>query len=174
MPGDLQLRNRQRTRSLNLRLLRRMTLHLLKHHFRPARYELCIHLVDATEMARVNEHFLQHSGSTDVITFDYGEAPNAKPSLDRPLDLLHGEIFISLPDASRQAKEFNTTWQSELTRYVVHGLLHLQGYDDLSPAPRKEMKREEEKLLEAISQLFPLQQLHQTQRKATKKPAFKT
>jgi len=146
----LSFRNRQRTRTLNLPLLRRITRHLLEHQFGLTRYELGIHLVAAAEMAEVNERFLQHSGSTDVITFDHGPAGNEQ---------LHGEVFVCIPDAVKQARQFRTTWQSELVRYVLHGLLHLQGYDDLKPGARKIMKRKESHLLRQVAASFPLRQL---------------
>ena len=47
---------------------------------------------------------------------------------------LHGELFICVDEAVAQAKEFKTSWQSEVVRYVVHGVLHLLGHDDLQPA----------------------------------------
>lgn len=99
--------------------------------------ELGIHLVSAREMARVNWDFLRHEGSTDVITFDHGSTPQR----------LHGELFISVADAVKQAGEFGTAWPEELARYVIHGLLHLHGYDDLEPAKRRVMKREENRLV---------------------------
>lgn len=165
----LAFRNRQRTRPLNLPLLRRVTRHLLQEEWKVASYELCFHFVEPEEMAKVNWQFLQHEGSTDVITFDHSEfgAPGiARPgpsSSSKPSDaqrsssanLLHGEIFISVTDAVKQAREFKTTWQSELVRYVIHGLLHLRGYDDLQPALRRVMKREENRLLKAVAKEFP-------------------
>lgn len=99
--------------------------------------ELGIHLVSSREMARVNWQFLRHEGSTDVITFDHGST-----SLR-----LHGELFISVEDSVRQATEFNTDWAQELARYVIHGILHLKGYDDLEPGARRLMKREEGRLV---------------------------
>jgi probable rRNA maturation factor len=101
-------------------------------------------------MAEFNERFLRHTGSTDVITFDYAD------DLTR---LLHGEIFISIDDAKAQAREFRTSWQSELARYVIHGVLHLRGFDDIRPADRRKMKREENRLLKEIARLFPLSKL---------------
>src|SRR6185436_18424008 len=101
-------------------------------------------------MATINETFLEHHGSTDVITFDHAGYLKLEPptSGQRPAARhLYGEIFLSVPDAIRHAKEFNTTWQSEVTRYVIHGLLHLTGHDDLNPAARRIMKREENKLV---------------------------
>jgi probable rRNA maturation factor len=177
MPGELCLRNRQHTRPLNLPLLRGITRYLLKDHFRPAHYEFCLHLIEADEMAEVNRRFLQHTGSTDVITFDYAEPPSEQGSkagprnLGAPLEFLHGEVFISVPDAVTQARQFRTTWQLELTRYLIHGLLHLQGYDDLKPVLRREMKREEQRLLKITAREFKLSQLQKpkTRRRPTKK-----
>ena len=150
MTRTLVFRNRQRSRAVNLPLLRRVVRYLLEKEFALTDYELGFYFVDVIEMARINEEFLQHQGSTDVITFDYGatEAP-----------ALHGEIFISVADALKQSKEFRTTWQSETIRYIIHGLLHLRGYDDLQPAKRREMKREENRLIRVVESAFAVREL---------------
>ena len=150
MSGSLLIQNRQRAISLNARLLQTITLSLLTELLELKDFELAICIVRTPEMAKINEHFLQHSGSTDVITFDYSDEPSA---------ILHGEIFICIDDALAQAREFRTSWQSEIARYVIHGILHLRGFDDLSPAARRKMKREENRLLKKISALFPLRKL---------------
>jgi rRNA maturation RNase YbeY len=177
MNGELSLRNRQRTCQVDLRLLRRITRCLLADFIRPQYFELGIHLVDAVEMAHVNQTFLRHQGSTDVITFDYGKGPFGVPaSAGRsskrstrsrvcPSDRLkaglqtHGEIFLSLDDAVSQARRFRTTWQSELVRYLIHGVLHLCGYDDERSAARLRMKRAENRLLRELSRRFALSEL---------------
>jgi probable rRNA maturation factor len=152
MPGEICLTNRQKTRSIDLRLLRRITRFLIEDHFHRRDYEFCVHLVAAPEMASVNEQFLQHAGSTDVITFDYA-SPGQRESLS-------GEVFICIDEAVSQAREFRTSWQSELVRYIVHSLLHLHGYDDLKPEARKKMKREEEAVLKLTAEKFNLALLH--------------
>ena len=146
--SELVLRNRQRTRHVHSQLLRRVTSFLLADFLSLERGELAIHLIAAPEMARINQQFLDHAGSTDVITFDYGGE-----------DRLHGEIFICIDDAVKQARQFRTTWQSELVRYLIHGVLHLAGYDDLTPAGRRVMKREENRLLRLLSRQFSLKHL---------------
>ena len=145
----LAFRNRQRTRSLNLPLLRRVTCRVLEQELGVSQYELGFHFVEPEEMARVNQQFLQHKGSTDVITFDHAGLETGAPNL-------HGEIFISVADAVKQSREFGTTWQSEVVRYIIHGLLHLCGHDDLQPGKRRVMKREENRLLKKVSTQFPL------------------
>ena len=158
---ELVLRNRQGTRFVNSPLLRRITRVLLADLLALERYELALHLVAAPEMARVNQRFLDHAGSTDVITFDYTEEPSPASShgLSAPAMKLHGEIFICIDDAVKQARQFRTTWQSELVRYLIHGVLHAVGYDDLTPSKRRVMKREENRLLRMLSRKFSFRHL---------------
>jgi rRNA maturation RNase YbeY len=114
-------------------------------------FGLCVHLIRAKKMARLNRIFLQHEGSTDVITFDDSESPrHRQPS---------GEIFISVDDAVTQARRFGASWQSEIVRYVIHGVLHLRGFNDLKPRQRQIMKREEDRLLRQMSRRFDLKEL---------------
>jgi probable rRNA maturation factor len=171
MPSVLAFRNRQRARPLNLPLLRRLTLQVLQTELGIHDYQLGIHFVEAKEMASLNQRFLQHEGSTDVITFDHAGlgAPVSSPACSNKLRQhagletgapnLHGEIFISVPDAVKQARAFGTTWQSEIVRYIIHGLLHLRGFDDLQPRKRREMKREENRLLLKLARQFSLKQI---------------
>src|SRR5258706_3329294 len=99
MSRVLVFKNSQRTKQIDARLLRKITLHLLTSLLGEKSFEIGIRLVGAEEMGCVNETFLEHSGSTDVITFDHCEAKQGG---------LHGEIFISIDDAVAQAKEFKT------------------------------------------------------------------
>jgi rRNA maturation RNase YbeY len=114
-------------------------------------------------MTALNETFLHHSGSTDVITFDYSD--NVLPASCRQIipagghKHIHGEIFICMDDARVQARQFRTSWPGELARYVIHGILHLRGFDDIRPADRRKMKREENRLLRNLARLFPLRNL---------------
>ena len=135
----LLLRNRQKDRPLQMRVLRQITLDLLEAMGLEA--EVGFHFVSPREMARVNWRFLQHEGSTDVITFDHGSTT----------ERLYGECFVSVADAVEQAQDFKTTWTEEVVRYVIHGILHLRGYDDLEPALRRSMKREENRWVRWVS-----------------------
>ncbi len=152
----LAFRNRQRTRALDVRFLRKVTLFLLREEMGLPDTELGIHLVSPEEMARVNETYLNHTGSTDVITFDHADEPLDKAGAATGV---HGELFICVADAIGFAKEFKTSWQHEVVRYVVHGVLHLRGYDDLKPALRREMKREENRLMRRMESCFDLRKL---------------
>jgi probable rRNA maturation factor len=146
---EIAVANRQRTRRLDRKLINQLAEDAL-NDLNIERAELGINFVSAKEMARVHEQFMNIAGSTDVITFDHGSEPPSK---------VHGEIFISVEDAIVQAREFKTTWQSEVARYVIHGILHLLGFDDLQAAARKRMKRAENQLLKKIEARFDLRAL---------------
>jgi len=148
---ELQVRNRQRDQALDVKFVRELTRALLEEELGLASYELGINFVSAKRMAEINQEFLKHEGSTDVITFDYREG--YWDAGERSKELA-GEIYISVRDARRQAREFKTRWEEEIVRYVVHGILHLRGYDDLAPAKRKVMKREENRLLGKLKGRF--------------------
>jgi probable rRNA maturation factor len=157
MSWELCVSNRQRARPVDLRLLKRLIRDLLANLLLVETCDLAVHLVNAREMTRLNETLLRHAGSTDVITLDYSE----------PVGPLAGEIYICVDEALVQAARFHTTWQAELARYLVHGLLHLRGYDDSRPAARRRMKREEDRLLAQLSRRFRLRKLERRPKLAT-------
>lgn len=135
----LEIRNRQRRRRIDTRWLKRLLVQVLNEQLAVVRYEVGLHLVGDTEMTAVNETFLQHEGSTDVITFDHRDSPSRTE--------LAGEMFICVDEAVRQAPRFRSTWQQELVRYAVHGFLHLQGHDDRTSSARARMKRQENRVM---------------------------
>lgn len=149
--AELVVRNRQKVRPIRLLLVRLIAKSILSESIRSPGYQLGVSFVTAARMAAMNQDFLGHSGSTDVITFDYRE-PGAG-------DGIHGEIFICVQDAIDQAVRFKTTWQSETVRYLIHGILHLAGYDDLEPGLRRTMKRREGAILKTVSAKFPVDTL---------------
>ena len=155
---ELQVRNLQRDRTLNSKFLRELARTLLEEELRLGSYEIGIMFVSAARMAAMNEQYLGHEGSTDVITFDHREGYEPKQSGKGDAEVA-GEIFISVADARKQAREFSTSWQEELVRYVVHGVLHLRGFDDLEPAKRKIMKREENRLVRRVTAQFDVKKL---------------
>lgn len=85
---------------------------------------------------QMNLQYLNHDTLTDVITFDYSEG-----------NLLSGDIYISIPRVKENAQIFSLTFQEELNRVMVHGILHLCGYKDKTAKEVKKMRsKEEEKL----------------------------
>lgn len=81
-------------------------------------------------MAQVHRDFLNIPGATDVITFPYGE------------------ILVCAPVAAARAREFGNTSTIELALYIIHGLLHLSGHDDIEPTKAKAMAALQQKILE--------------------------
>ena len=171
----LFLRNRQHVRRVDLRLLRRIVQTLLRVTWPHGGFDLAIYLVAEPEMTHLNETFLRHKGSTDVITFDYAErvgqasrlstsGARVRPGTDRrdACPRLHGEIFVCLDEAVSQARRFQATWQSELVRYVVHGALHLLGFDDLDDRAHRRMKGVEDNLVRQLARQFDFHTLGAT------------
>ena len=149
------IRNRQKRRAIDTRFLRTLTQAILQE-IAPAQSEIGIHLVNTREMTALNQKYLGHEGSTDVITFDHQDIPNRRGQSHRPL---YGELFISMDDAIQQARDHDTHWMSEVVRYVIHGVLHLLGYDDLDPSDRRIMKRAEQRIVVEIAESWDLRKL---------------
>lgn len=99
----------------------------------------------ASQMATVNGTHLNHSGPTDVITFDYSDANVSSATLA-------GEILVCPEVAAQQARAFRTSTGLELIRYIVHGFLHLCGYDDRETEARRAMKRTENRLVRVVAE----------------------
>ena len=85
---------------------------------------------------KVNRQFLQHDYYTDVITFDYCHGR-----------VLSGDIVLSLDTVRTNAEQFNTPYETELHRVIIHGILHLCGINDKGPGEREIMEGEENKAL---------------------------
>lgn len=106
-----------------------------------ADYEISLACVDDPTIHRLNKRYLDHDEPTDVLTFPLSD-PSAKK--------LAGEIVLGVEVALRQAEERGHDVQVELALYVIHGLLHLCGYDDGTPAESREMRRRERHHLQRL------------------------
>ncbi len=92
-----------------------------------------------SKILEVNRKYLQHDYFTDIITFDYTEG-----------DTINGDIFISLDTVRSNSNEQGTTYEEELNRVIIHGILHLCGINDKRPGEREIMEQEENKALAMI------------------------
>jgi probable rRNA maturation factor len=101
------------------------------------RGEISIAVVDDARMHELNRQYLEHDYPTDVLSF----------VLEAEGKHLEGEIIVSADYASREAARFNWTTQDELLLYVIHGSLHLIGYDDQTPQAKAEMRQKEREFL---------------------------
>ena len=81
----------------------------------------------------INQQYLQHDYFTDIITFDYCEG-----------DVLAGDLFISVDTVRENAIEYGTEFEDELNRVIVHGVLHLIGYDDHCDEDITQMRKKED------------------------------
>lgn len=84
------------------------------------------------QLLKLNKEFLNHDTLTDIITFDY--------SLGNEI---HGEIYISTDRVEENAEEFEVSFMNELSRVMVHGILHLCGYKDKSEEEKNQMRNKE-------------------------------
>src|SRR5438093_11352759 len=91
--------------------------------------EIFVWLISDRRMSRLHRQFLGQMSPTDVLTFQ------------------HGEIFISVETAKRHARIFDNPLVRELQLYIVHGLLHLHGFGDRTPAEARRMKNVQEKIV---------------------------
>jgi len=117
---------------------------------------LSITLTDNKTIHQLNQHYLQHDFATDVISFPLDwrhpqrEFPDNGPARRSEGARIEGEIVASVELARSMADRFGWSVQSELTLYVIHGMLHICGYDDLDPAERSTMRCRESAILTGL------------------------
>jgi rRNA maturation RNase YbeY len=111
--------------------------------------DLSIVLTDHDTVHRLNREYLSHDYPTDVLSFSLRtpkeDADEASPI---PVD---GEVYVDLDTAAERCAEFNATFEDEALRYVLHGVLHLVGYDDSTAAGREQMRAREDRYLRAAA-----------------------
>ena len=141
MPAQVQIYNRQRKHRCDLTWLRAaittavpLCLQHLKAPDAPLAQlpEIEISIVTDAAIAKVHGEFLDDPTPTDVITFH------------------HGEIIVSADTASREGPVHGLSFDHELGLYMIHGLMHLAGWDDHDPDEAAEMKRRQEAVLAAV------------------------
>jgi rRNA maturation RNase YbeY len=100
---------------------------------------LAIVFTHSRSMRKMNREFLKHDFVTDVIAFPLGEDGGVE-----------GEIYINLDAARKQAHEYGVTYTQESRRLLIHGALHLLGYDDTTLRRKKKMSEREDMYLELM------------------------
>jgi len=97
---------------------------------------------DDDKILEVNRQYLQHDYYTDIITFDYTVG-----------DKISGDLFISLDTVRSNAELFKQSYDDELHRVIIHGVLHLCGINDKGPGEREIMEKNENEALEILSSM---------------------
>jgi len=136
---ELEIANRQTLLRPARSVLRRIVRTVLLGEGR-RRASISLAFVEDATIARLHGQFLGSPTPTDVLTF---------PLSDRP-DFLVGEIVVSTETAQRQARSRRHDPLAETYLYVIHGLLHLCGYEDTTPASRQLMRRRERHYLRLL------------------------
>jgi probable rRNA maturation factor len=143
---SIHVYNRQRRVQIPILWLQQAAktgLDLCLEHSRDGRYalrdlsEIEVSVVSDRTIAKVHRDFLQVPGATDVITFE------------------HGELVISADTAEANAAEQGTGLREELLLYIIHGMLHLNGFTDEQAAESRRMQRVQEKLLKLCLRVHP-------------------
>ena len=104
--------------------------------------EIAYIFVDDEKILEVNRQYPGHDYYTDIITFDYCEG-----------DVISGDLFISLDTVRTNAEQVGATYEEELHRVIIHGILHLCGINDKGPGEREIMEAAEDKALALRSSL---------------------
>jgi probable rRNA maturation factor len=146
---SIAIANQQRVMRIDRRRLARLARAVLSREH-VARAEISVAVVDDPQIHAINRKFLNHDCPTDVISFLLDGDDAAKGWRRRRRGSgksIGGEIVISAQTARRSARDFKTIPEDELELYLVHGLLHLCGYDDRTPPEKRLMRRREAEAL---------------------------
>lgn len=96
-----------------------------------------INFIDQKNILEINKKYLKHNYFTDILTFSYSKS----------LKDIDGEMYISVSDAKINAKRYKVNFLEEISRLVIHGILHLIGYNDQTKKDKNVMKKIENRLL---------------------------
>jgi len=113
---------------------------LHKHEFQVG--DLNYIFTSNSEILKINKQFLQHDYFTDIITFNYCKD-----------DIVSGDIYISVDTVADNAKEYADSFLDELHRVIIHGILHLIGFNDATDEQKKIMRQKEDECLADLEKL---------------------
>ena len=133
--------------------LRRLVRESLGAHGAEAQVELSLLITDDATVRELNRTYRGKDKTTDVLSFalEADRRSDAAGFVLPPGEIVHlGEVIVSYPKAAEQAAERNHAVEDELALLVVHGVLHLLGYDHDKPAREREMRSLEQRVLSAV------------------------
>ncbi|MFH1258790.1 MAG: rRNA maturation RNase YbeY [Elusimicrobiota bacterium] len=139
---EIQIHNRQEICKID----RRKIILLVKEtlgKFLSCQGEINVIIVDNRKIRELNKKYLHRSAATDVIAFSYNTRSKKED--------FYGDVFISAEQAEKQAKDYRNTLKSEMHFLVIHGILHLLGWEDDTTEQRKKMLKKQEEILKRFS-----------------------
>ncbi|MBW3540749.1 MAG: rRNA maturation RNase YbeY [Planctomycetes bacterium] len=154
---DIQIHNGQTAYDIDPSALERIAQRTLEAEC-IASAEISVAVVDDAAIHELNRRWLDHDEPTDVLSFLLDER------VDDGGRRIEGEVVLSAETAHRRAPEFGWDHGDELALYLVHGLLHLAGYDDLEPEARLEMRHREREILSLCGVKLPAERAAPTRR----------
>jgi probable rRNA maturation factor len=131
----ITLQNQQKKVRIQSKKIKKLILKVLKGEGVKESGWINICFVDNPQIKKFNARFLKIKGVTDVLAFNLSDKKES--------NVILADIMISAQEASRQASNFKTTPEYELSLYVVHGLLHILGFNDHNPRQIKLMRKKE-------------------------------
>ena len=142
------IKNLQRHRSLNKEGILKIAGHILSL-LEQTKAELSIMFVGDRRMKQLNTQYRNIRRTTDVLSFE-----SSIPFTPEDADNVLGDIVISVPKAEAQAEEYGAGFYDEITRLLIHGTLHLLGYDHEQTAYKaRKMRKKEEELIDAVKKV---------------------
>jgi probable rRNA maturation factor len=143
MPLTIEIQNLQKRIPISPPRIKRTSRRILKGAG-VSSGSLSLVFVTNRKIRDLNKKFLRHDFATDVLSFDLRDIPGQER---RRKNFIHGEIVISAEMAASNARRFETPVARELELYIIHGILHLLGYNDHAPKDIKKMRAKEQELM---------------------------
>jgi len=137
---SFEITNQQRIKRIKIKNIREVLNRILPLLGMPYA-KVSILFCDNKFIRKLNRKFFNESGVTDVISF---------PLKDATYPQYLGEVIICVEEAKKAAKLYGNTWQEELVFYLIHGILHLMGYNDIKNKQKIIMERKQEEILSKI------------------------
>ena len=128
--------------NIDLKQVKKWISNVIKNHHKKVG-EIGYLFCSDEKILEVNKEYLKHDYYTDIITFDYCEE-----------EIISGDMFISIDTVKSNALQFSTSAEEELLRVIIHGILHLIGFDDKTDEDEKIMRKEENISLTLFSEKY--------------------
>jgi probable rRNA maturation factor len=110
---------------------------------------LSVVLTGHETVRRLNRSYLDHDYDTDVLSFSLRDE-SVSDAPETEAEGVEGEVYVDLDTAAERHEEFDTSFEREAYRYVIHGVLHLVGYDDATASGQDAMRQKEDQYLDTV------------------------